>query len=283
MGLTSSTTNYSKRNDFTVPTWLSDKLLEDRGLKKLEEETPKLFKDIDFDDALVVDNGLYKYEILLYPFIPNDVNIILIFPNHRIYEKTILKVNEYKKNISKLEKEINQRIKDSLNDTDLYGKLKFVVCCGETVYRIWNVSNCYIFWAQYIKKLNQNNVKAFIYENVPILIKTNGYLKIQQVYFFKNENTILYKNATCNFPVQNLKSKYFCCEADPRKTTTSTLTTYSTKVALDKTTTMIMENAPSSSDLDEEEELPFSSNDPPEVIYLDENQVYDNSKNEESE
>jgi len=194
----------------------------ERVQKILEENDWSNFQDgveeIDFgcDD----DCSKNKYVIKLDSQFPANCNMSIIFPNLDIDKQQILWVNSYLGGLNNMSNEINARIKSSNRDG-----VCITVTSGDTFYNFVKfVGNLYLFWCVSVNKESDNNKPNTIFANIPVLIETNGQMKIRNIYLF-GVGKLNIKLCTI-FP--NQRHNLFCCETDCRKDFTKTVNTYDT-------------------------------------------------------
>ena len=198
------------------------------------------------------------YTILYSDEIPKDNYLMLIFPCHSNRAKRILRTCNYS-SISKLNREINERLKDSLIVSYDYETCKLVVATSNIIYKVYNVVGTgYIFWTNYINVVNHNNVVTEIIRSYPIFVHKDGHNIYQDVLIIKNhsaeQNTTL-NVSKCRF-YEPLETFLWTNEHDPRKNEVAKINVVSTKDAIDTCSDDVEDETIHESI--QKEELPFT-------------------------
>ena len=112
---------------------------------------------------------------------PVDYYLIVLFPCHPKARKRILYTYNYS-TVIKLNREINQRLRDSLNVSYDYEVSQMVIICGSVIYKLKNLMGTgYIVWASYVNTTNHNHVVHNIQQHIPIFVHMDGYNQFESV------------------------------------------------------------------------------------------------------
>lgn len=111
----------------------------------------------------------------------DDYYLILLFPCHPNVKKRTL-YTYYYNSVTKLNREINARLRDSLQVSFEYDTSRMVIICGSMIYRLTNlIGTGYIVWASYVNTTNHNHVSNTIEESVPLFVHMDGYNHFESV------------------------------------------------------------------------------------------------------
>lgn len=202
-----------------------------------------------------------SYTILFDDQIPTDNYLIMLFPCHTDKTKRVLRTCNYR-SIVKLNREINQRLSESLSVSFDYETSNLVIITSNLLYKVYNVvGTAYILWCKYVNVMNHNNVICNVLQNFPVFVHMDGYNVFQDVLLIKN-----HKGDTPNTPLNVARCKFlvpietflWTNEHDPRRgnTPTEKINVMTTQEAIDACSDDIEEDIIQESI--QKEQLPFS-------------------------
>jgi len=150
--------------------------------------------------------------------------------------------------LSALSRDINERIKESLNRKDQFG-----IICGNNCYHFSGIEGqMYLLWAEHVNIKEHNRSEARVESNIPVLVETNGQMSIRNVFVFleKHDNPLNITNVKLE-----LQPELWCCDMDPRNIVTTSIHTVSNKEA----NAIVKAKVPDSLRFLKDEEQPFHS------------------------
>ena len=110
-----------------------------------------------------------------------DYYLILLFPCHPISNKRTLYTYNHG-SVTKLNREINARLRDSLPVSFGCDTTRLVIICGSTIYKLTNlIGTGYIVWASYVSTSNHNSVPQSIQADIPLFIHMDGFNQFESV------------------------------------------------------------------------------------------------------
>lgn len=152
---------------------------------------------------------------------PKDYYLILLFPCHPDTRMKTLYTYNYG-SVTALNREINVRLRESLQVSFDYDTSRMVIVCGSVIYRLTNfIGTGYIVWASYVNTTNHNNVPSQILEHIPLFVHMDGYNQFESVLRILPEveqgttvETLNVANTTFYIPFRHF---LWTDEADPRQ------------------------------------------------------------------
>lgn len=159
---------------------------------------------VDFADpgALQKQNDFrHKYEIKLDFYVPKSKPLDIIFATHPAKGRQRMKTSDCR-NCVALNREINQRLRESTQKTTLaIGNFLFTGLDG----------NVYLIWAETIRKVI-NKTEISIVRNEPVLILMNGYgAYVSRIFVFSDEKLIKIRDFNVYFDTTH---PFYCLESD---------------------------------------------------------------------
>jgi len=150
-----------------------------------------------------------------------DYYLIVLFPCHPDVRKRTLYTYNYG-SVTALNREINARLRDSLQVSFEYETSRMVIICGSVIYKLTNfIGTGYIVWASYVNTTNHNQVPNQILEQIPVFVHMDGYNQFESVLRILPEveagttvETLNVANTTFYIP---FKVFLWTDEADPRQ------------------------------------------------------------------
>lgn len=204
--------SYSSLTSFSSVYSNSQQIQEiiEKGKWKDIDEIVKYQVSVDFD-ASVDRNNNKKYVIKLDSDIPHNCNMTLLFPKNDV-GSSVLWTKSYLGHIMAFSREINERL-DKCNRAEKGPPL--VVTSNVSFYAFDNIlGKIYLLWANRVNISTQYESLRQIYENVPVVVETNGKMCIRNIFLFNELQPINVKNVEIIMPINTF---LFCCESDPRQ------------------------------------------------------------------
>lgn len=187
------------------------------------------------DDKKYPNVFRHKFIIKLCDDITKTPHLMLLFPNHPDDRKRVMRTTDYKE-YYKLSKEINTRLKESLNGETV----KLAIVYKTRIYRVRDIyGTCYMLWSERINCETMNQKQNQIAEKVPVFFELNGEHTIRNVIpllpdLVKNDagRLRLYPIVTSSTSlIVPTDVVLFSCEVDARKDHQRTIETISGREA----------------------------------------------------
>lgn len=205
--------SYSSLTSFSSVYSNSQQIQEiiEKGKWKDIDEIVKYQVSVEFNASSDNNNNNKKYVIKLDSDIPHNCNMTLLFPKNDV-GSSVLWTKSYLGHIMSFSREINDRL-DKSNRAEKGPPL--VVTSNVSFYTFDNIlGKIYLLWASRVNISTQYESLRQIYENVPVLVETNGKMCIRNIFLFNELQPINVKNVEIIMPINTF---LFCCESDPRR------------------------------------------------------------------
>jgi hypothetical protein len=165
---------------------IAQKIESGNHLDLLIHQRGRMVQAVDFYSEVVREAHIMgSYQIYLSHKTPPDRHVICLFPNLPPGAKDVIKSKDYRY-LSSLNKDINASFEKSLENTDVMGTVKFVVCYGQHMYVCKKITGTiYIVWASHVNRTNAGNVSNTIFTNVPIIINMDGQARFKALFILK--------------------------------------------------------------------------------------------------
>lgn len=139
------------------------------------------------EEAPPEDAFMTRYVLQLGASIGSKTELVCIFPNHPKEKSRILRASSCW-SLDSLNKTINERFRESLEDTAHARRIKFAIAYGDVVYACADITGTiYVFWASYINVINNGNIANTQYREWPIVCNYNGQYKPKAIFIPKKE------------------------------------------------------------------------------------------------
>jgi hypothetical protein len=169
------------------------------------------------EDTVVLTQDVYtnpfqhRYILQLYPLVPPDCLICVIFPDHPVEKRRVLYCSRYSGDyLSSLSKEINLRIQESRRES-----LSIIVTFKDALFKFKGITgNIYLIWAERLNLQTIGRVPNHKEEFCPVLIETNAQQAYRNIYIFSQRQLVDLKDIDVKEPIGDT---LFCCDSDPRK------------------------------------------------------------------
>lgn len=202
------------------------RLLDDKKQLELFTHTNhherRLIQKVDFENDVVVDGfNDGSYSIVYHPDIPAGADVRIVFPNHPDTHKQVLRIKDYTY-LNSFNKELNERLRNSLNFSDGVGTTRLVVCYGNHAYICQGIQGTvYIVYASYITVTNHSSVANVMHQGVPLIINKDGAMAYKHIFICRSSIRDVDEGDVCCIPLTeqspeiffSIKKQIFVCES----------------------------------------------------------------------
>lgn len=206
----------------------------------------KYVKNVDFfEKASTQDPFKSRYIIYMLEELPPKKNhgrdLVCLFPNHPNPKRRVLDSRSYF-SLSSFNTDINNNLKESLDNTKIASEIKMAVVYGNNVFVCKLITGTvYIIWASYINRINAGNVAHTPYRQVPLIFNLDGQYHVKNIFILKskitnNEQDLAKLPITNGNPLIMQTKPVFVCETQPLDVTKNKLITITKQDALQLST-----------------------------------------------
>jgi len=146
----------------------------------------RVFQRVDFKNQVVLDGfNAGQYCIMLDDVIQKDIQVACILPNRPGVSEQVMQSTQYR-SLESFNRDLNARLRESLEFTDGIGTTKLAVCFGNHAFACLGITGTvYVLWAKHISFTNQSNVASIIHSNVPIVVNMDGRMMTKGIFILK--------------------------------------------------------------------------------------------------
>lgn len=225
---------------------LKELLTNGKHLELFTHNHGRVLQKVDFHHEVVTDGfnaGTYKIMLSAKKHAASEVACVL--PNHPDADKQVMFVNDYW-SMEKFNLDLNARLRESLEMSDLIGTAKLVVCYGNHAYLCQGiVGTAYIVWADCISYTNRTDVAAVLTKNTPLIVNKDGVQRYKGIFILKPVLQHDMDDELSRIPIAKhtpeiifpLASNIFCAESRIMKSQKPKIRTMSAREAYIRVTT----------------------------------------------